>query len=176
MKHYVRIFGGAVAENITVAADADIATMFHPSVKLVAVTEPLEIGVLYHETSNTFSPAPAVIPSQDELKAYAAARRWLVETGGVVIGGIKVATDRESQSMLNAAYNLAQGNPSFSTMWKGADGNFNVVNAETMIALAQTVGAFVASCFTAEAAVVNGINAGNITTIAQVDAAIVVPA
>jgi len=109
-----------------------------------------------------------------DLIAYAASRRYAVETGGTTINGVAVATDRASQAMLNAAYNIAAGNAQFSTMWKGVDGAFTSIDAPTLIAMAQAVGMFVAACFSAEAAVVNGINAGNITTKAQIDAAIVV--
>jgi len=176
MKNYVRLVGNVAAENIAIPDAVDIKTMFHPSIRLVAVAEPVVIGSVYVESDNDFVPAPVPIMSKDELTAHAAARRYHVETSGVTISGIKIATDRESQSMLNAAYNIAQGNPQFSTMWKGADGSFTQVNAETMIALAQAVGAFVASCFAAEAAVALKIKTGDITTTAQIDAAIVVPA
>lgn len=109
------------------------------------------------------------------LISYAASRRYAVETGGLTISGVKVATDRESQSMLNAAFNIASGNANFTTMWKGDDGTFTALTAPQIIAIAQAVGAFVASCFAAEAAAVTAINAGSITTNAQIDAAIVVP-
>ncbi|RXG93032.1 DUF4376 domain-containing protein [Bradyrhizobium zhanjiangense] len=111
---------------------------------------------------------------KSDLLAYAAARRFAVENGGTTINGLSVSTDRQSQAMLNAAFNMAKENPNFSTMWKGVDGNFTQLTAEQIVAIAQAVGAFVANCFAAEAAVVNGINAGNITTRAQVDSAIVV--
>ncbi|WP_276486008.1 DUF4376 domain-containing protein [Bradyrhizobium zhanjiangense] len=84
------------------------------------------------------------------------------------------ATDRQSQAMLNAAFNLAPQSPKFFTMWKGADGNFTQLNAEQIVAVAQAVGAFVATCFAAEAAAASGINSGAIITRAQVDSAIVV--
>jgi hypothetical protein len=109
-----------------------------------------------------------------ELIAYAARRRYEIETGGTAINGVAVATDRTSQAMLNAAYNIALGNAQFSTMWKGTDGAFTAIDAPTMIALAQAVGMYVAACFSAEAAVVNGINVGNITTKAQIDAALTI--
>lgn len=176
MKNYVRLAGAVAAENIAINDDADIKAMFHPSIKLIAVNAPVAIGSVYDEAGNTFGAAPVPIPSKDELIAHAAARRYIVETGGITVAGVNVATDRESQSMLNAAYNIAQGNAQFSTMWKGADGNFTQIDAPTLIALAQAVGAFVASCFAAEAAAVMKIKTGDFTSVAQIDAAIVVPA
>jgi hypothetical protein len=176
MQKFVRLGGDIVVENIAIAEGADIQEMFHPSVKLVAVAAPVTIGWVYNATSNEFSAPAALVPSKDELKAHAAAQRYKVETGGISIGGVSVATDRESQAMLNAAYNIAQGNPQFQTMWKGSDGTFNALDAPTVIALAQAVGAFVAACFSAEAAVAAKITAETITTYAEVDAALVVPA
>lgn len=108
------------------------------------------------------------------LLAYAAMKRYNLETGGTTINGMEVATDRQSQQMLSAAFNMAQSNPDFTTMWKGPNGNFTQLNAEQIIGIAQAVGQFVASCFAAEAAVVSQINAGNYTTRAHVDAAMVV--
>jgi hypothetical protein len=176
MQHYVRLADNVVAENFTIPDGTDIATMFHPSVRLVAVPAPVTVGWVYNPVRADFSAPAMPVPSKDELKAYAANRRYEVETGGATIGGINVATDRESQAMLNAAYNIAQGNPQFTTMWKGADGTFNAIDAATVIALAQAVGAYVGACFGAEAAVVAKIEAETITTVAEIDAALVVSA
>jgi hypothetical protein len=110
---------------------------------------------------------------KESLLAYAAARRYAVETASVVMNGVSIATDRQSQAMLSAAYNMAQADADFSTMWKGSDGSFAALSAAQIIAIAQAVGAFVASCFAAEAAAVVKINAGTITTKAEIDAAIV---
>ena len=47
-------------------------------------------------------------PTQDELRAYAAARRFEIETGGVTVGGSTVSTDRDSQAMITGAYTYVQ--------------------------------------------------------------------
>jgi hypothetical protein len=109
--------------------------------------------------------------SVDQLTAYTASVRYDHEIAGTIVGGIQVRTDRESQGMINGAYNMAARDASFSTQWKTTTGAFMTLDAATIIAVAQAVGAHVAACFAKEAATVAAISAGSITTLAQVDAA-----
>lgn len=105
-----------------------------------------------------------------DLKAYTAAKRFNIETGGTTINGTLIATDRESQAMISGAFNMATNNPSFTTQWKNDDGTFTALTAAQIISLAVAVGNFVSSCFSKEATTVAAITAGTITTTAQVDA------
>lgn len=111
---------------------------------------------------------------KSDLAAYAAARRYTIETGGIMVGSMEVSTDRQTQQMINGAFNMAQQNAEFTTMWKGSSGSFVELNAETIIAIAQAIGAHVAACFASEAAAVAKINAGVYTTRDHIDAAIVI--
>jgi hypothetical protein len=107
-----------------------------------------------------------------DLKAYAASVRYSKETAGTSIGGVAYPSDRETQAKLTAAALFAQVDPTRTFQWKLADGTFTPsMSASQMVALASSVAAFVNSCFVAEASVIAGINAGTITTRAQVDAA-----
>lgn len=109
-----------------------------------------------------------------DLIAYAAAKRYAIETGGIMVGSMEVSTDRQTQQMINGAFNMAQQDAEFKTMWKGSDGSFTELDAETIIALAKAIGAHVSACFSVEATAVAKINSGVFTTREHVDGAIVV--
>lgn len=115
--------------------------------------------------------APGVVPRfKAGLIAYAAATRYAKEVGGITINSVKVATDRESQTMLAGAHIFAQQNPDVVIRWKSEDG-FVDLDAATVRAVANAVGAHVQSCFAAEATVTAAISNGSVTTPEQVDAA-----
>lgn len=103
-----------------------------------------------------------------ELPAYAAMRRWQKEVGGIVVNGVPVATDDRSKMMLMGARLAAQADANFTTRWKTPAG-FVTLDAATFIALSDAVLAHVDACFATEAAVLDDIAAGVITTAEQID-------
>ncbi|QCI65617.1 DUF4376 domain-containing protein [Phreatobacter stygius] len=105
-----------------------------------------------------------------DLNAYAAARRYQVETGGVTIAGRRIATDRGSQGMVNGAVAVAKEFPADVIDFSGLNGFITLTSAE-MIAIGRVVGKHVQSAFSVQRAVAEGIAAGEITTIEQIDAA-----
>lgn len=114
--------------------------------------------------------ADPVEQARAALIAYAADKRWQIEVGGISIGGIDVATDDRSKTMIMGARIKADSNPAFSTRWKTQAG-FAVLTAGEIIAISDAVLAHVDACFTAEATVLAAIEAGTITTSAEIDAA-----
>ena len=86
------------------------------------------------------------------LPAYAAGKRWLVETGGITVAGAHIQTDRDSQAMITGAYAYAQANPDATINYK-AEGGFVALTAAQMTAIGLAVGAHVQACFAAEAAI-----------------------
>lgn len=118
----------------------------------------------------TIKPAPAPVVTSDYLLAYAAAKRYALETSGITVDGVSVMTDRQSQSLITGAYNYLQANPDLTVKFKGSAG-FVQLTAAQMVAIANAVGAHVQASFAAEEAVAAGICAGDITQIAEVDAA-----
>ena len=112
-------------------------------------------------------PAPAI-----DLAAYAAARRYEVETGGITVGGSEVATDRVSQAMIGNAFSYVQASGAETVSYKTAAG-FVTLTAEQIKGVALAVGAHVQACFDAERSIEVGLTASppTITTIAQVDKA-----
>lgn len=116
------------------------------------------------------APEPAPL-SAAELIAYAADRRWRRETGGIVIGGIPVATDDRSKIMVLGARIAARADPEWTTVWHGADGGTYPLNAAAMLAISNAIEAHVNGTFATFAIVKAGIEAGETTTIAEIDAA-----
>ena len=107
-----------------------------------------------------------------DLSAYAAAKRYALETGGIVVAGAPIATDRQSQAMVGNAYTYVQVSGAATVSYKTAAG-FVTLTADQIKAVALAVGAHVQACFAAEDRVDASIHANpaTITTLAQVDAA-----
>ena len=117
---------------------------------------------------STLGPADAP-PRETDLLAYAAAKRWAVQTGGVTVGGIAIDTSDASRSMIAdaVAYVQAAGVPSVE--FKAASGWVTLGTAE-VVAIGLAVGAHVQQCFAAERAVALAIDGRTITTTAEIDA------
>ncbi|GJD51074.1 hypothetical protein OPKNFCMD_3825 [Methylobacterium crusticola] len=115
-------------------------------------------------------PAP---PRPAELLAYAAARRFAVETGGLVIGGTPFATDDRAKTMLLGARAAAQADPAFVTTWFAADGTTHELGAADLVAISTAVLGHVSACFATYAQVAAGIQASppTVATYAAVDTA-----
>ncbi len=97
---------------------------------------------------------PEVVPpTLEEVKAAKlaelAASRYSEEVGGIVVDGVTIATDRESQAMITGAYvSLKQGLMQ-SVNWKGDDGWVTATLTE-IEPIAQAVGHHIQACFTKE--------------------------
>lgn len=105
------------------------------------------------------------------LLAYAPIARWRKETGGIVVGGVPVATDDRSKQMILGARLAAEADSGFTTPWVGSDGSINTLNAAQVIAISDAVLAHVAGCFATFAAIKADIDTGDITTREEIDAA-----
>lgn len=110
-------------------------------------------------------------PEPIDLTAYAAQKRWEMETGGIEVGGMTVYTDDRSKMMIMGARIAATADPGFATQWKAADGSFVEIDAATIIAISDAVLAHVDACFAIEAQVLDGIGNETITSTAEIDAA-----
>lgn len=130
---------------------------------------PLKPGADYEWQDGEWVQVEAVLTEAD-LLAYAAAKRFEVETGGITVSGQTIDTSRESQSMITGAYAYSQAHPEETIRFKAASG-WVTLDAATMAAIATAVGAHVQACFAAEAIVAAAIEDGTITTAAEIDAA-----
>lgn len=105
------------------------------------------------------------------LKAYAAQKRYVVETGGMTFNAMPIPTDRETQSKLSGAVLAFQTGALSGTIdWKTAAG-WVQLDQTAVTALASAVAAHVQTAFSSEKAVSALIDAGTITTTAEVNAA-----
>lgn len=112
-----------------------------------------------------WSPEPVAV----DLYSYAATKRYAVETGGIVINGMSVMTDRASQALITGAYNYVDANPDVTVQFKTTSG-FVELTATQVKAVATAVAAHVQASFAAEGAIDEQIIAGTITTTAEIDA------
>lgn len=121
------------------------------------------------QNSQVVEYVPPTVPV--DLVAYAAAKRWEKENGGINVGGAQIATDDRSKVMISGARVAAENDPDFSTEWKAADGSFVTVNAAMIVAISDAMLAHVSNCFALETRVLAQIEAETITTTEEIDAA-----
>ena len=107
------------------------------------------------------APEPEPPPAPD-WPALIAARRFQAETGGVIVEGIQVNTERDSQSLLTGAAFAASLDPGYHIKWKAATG-FVDLTGEQIIGIASQVRAFVQACFNREAELLGAVADGSIT-------------
>lgn len=102
-------------------------------------------------------------PTLDELKivkkAEIAHERWKTETGGLTLPDIgTIATDRESQSLLNGAVTGTLLEPDKPIKWKMVDGAVEL-DAATVQMIGKLVRSHVQSCFNREIELIEAIDA-----------------
>lgn len=112
----------------------------------------------------------------DVLKAAAQAKRKSVIAGGCVVAvdglQIPIWADDKTVATLTALMLRASGNPGIVVQsWKARDGAFFELNATDISALADGLFAFIQAAFDAEGAIVADVDAENITTIDEIEAA-----
>lgn len=83
------------------------------------------------------------------FKQVATERRYAAETGGIMVGGHAIRTDRESRGLIASAAKLAEADPSAPVDFKAASG-WVVLDAATMQDIALAVGRHVRECFRRE--------------------------
>jgi hypothetical protein len=105
-------------------------------------------------------------PTKAELLAYTTRKRITLAGSGTSLGAVQIPTDLETRSLLSLAYTEAVNTPGFTLPWNGM-----VLNATQIQNGARQVGKFLAQLLAIEASTKAAINAGTITTIAQIDAA-----
>lgn len=114
---------------------------------------------------------PVATPSKNDLLDYSSHKRWEKENGGFDIGGMHIATDDRSKTMITGARIKADNDPNFTTPWKTPDGAFTRIDAAQIIAISNAMLDHVAACFDTEELVASQITSGNITTFEQIETA-----
>ena len=172
MQYFARVLDGVVVEVIPVPDGLVIGQdIYTPEMAATLVPATADTTERMTWDGHEFGPVPAPPPpTKAALKAYAADKRWRVETGGITVAGATIATDRDSQSMITGAFAYSQAHPDQPISYK-ANSGWVTLDAATLAAIASAVGAHVQASFAIEATVVAAIDAGTITTFAAIDAA-----
>lgn len=112
---------------------------------------------------------PATI---EELNAHLTSRARELEAAGIVVDGMRVATDRESLALISGAHALVQAEPARVIDFDAIDGPVQLTAAQVRT-LALAVGGHVQAIFSARCAVRRLIADGSLSTFEQVGAALV---
>ncbi|MBZ9939122.1 DUF4376 domain-containing protein [Mesorhizobium sp. BR1-1-16] len=172
MQNFALVRDAVVVEIITVPDELVIGVDIYTAdfaAGLIVAGEGVEVGMTYD--GEAFGPPPAPpAPDKASLAAYAAAKRWQIENGGITVAGAEIKTTQESQARITGAYAFAKDNPSEPIDFLSASGWVNLTSAE-MIAIGQAAGVHVQTCFRISCAVDAAIDAGTITSFAAIDAA-----
>ncbi len=179
---YACVQNGKVVGPIYVLPDGySIETVLHPDILPDYIVVPSGVDPVqgWSYVDGTFSPPPPVALSKAQLLQYAFVRQNMIAHGGASVNVgtssaplmIACATDVVSLSLLATAVSVAAANPSGITAWVPTSGSPVTLSAAQVEALNTAVAAFIQSTFATLAAVAAAINAGTITTEAQIDAA-----
>lgn len=159
---YVLIEGGVVIGSALWDGKSDWA----PEQGIQAVpSETADVGWTYAGGKFTAPATPAAPePTDGELAAAIAARRYHAETSGTTVNGMPLDTGRDSQALVTGAALAAVLDPAYSCQWKTASGaGFITLDAQQIIALAGAMRAHVQACFDREAALLAALEAGTYT-------------
>jgi hypothetical protein len=127
---------------------------------------------------------PAAPPQSDPgvQRAYLAQQRWAREVAGLTVDvpgeagaepqRIPVATDRESQLLLETNAARAARRPGARVEFKGTDGVVRQLGSAALVALADAVDDHVQRLRAAEATVRSRVDSGEVRTFAELDAAL----
>jgi len=72
--------------------------------------------------------------------------RYERETQGIIVNGIKIASDRSTQSMLNNAIQIMREDPDKLIWWKGIE-NWTEIDLTTITVISQCMVDYVEKCF-----------------------------
>lgn len=123
-------------------------------------------------TTGSFTPPEPEPVTLDTTKrdklAEIAAWRYAQETGGIIVGGSRIRTDRESQATIVSAFTSLKEGLITTVDWKTATGAFITLGPAEISGVAQAVAMHVQACFSAEALLVGEVK--NAQTIEAVQA------
>jgi len=117
--------------------------------------------------------AEALAPYPDafaSLADYVSSLRYAAEVAGIEVGGMQIATDRESQGLINGAYNLVGAKPDMTIRFN-VGGKSTRLDSAAVHIVAIAVGEHVQACREREGDVLDAIEAGTIKTRAEALAA-----
>ncbi len=96
------------------------------------------------------------------LRARIAAARYEREVAGLMINGLMIDTERDSQALITGAALEATIDPEYVCRWKTSVG-FVELSADVLINVARTVRRHVQACFDREAELLEALDDGSFT-------------
>jgi hypothetical protein len=108
--------------------------------------------------------------TKDQLTAYCADARQRKYAADITVNGLPFSTDPVSLGGLNAAMLYTSDKQVNAFSWKLPDGTFITLTALQVKDLQSVVAAFGQSCFVCEDDTLTKVEAGTVTTLAQIDA------
>jgi hypothetical protein len=117
-----------------------------------------------------------IVAAMSSPAAYANAKQWALAIGGYTVTidgvGLTFSTNVASQALIiGKAVRLGQPNPPATVNWQFGPGDFATISAADFLAAAVKIADFVQATFDALELVLADVDAGAITTTAEVDAA-----
>jgi hypothetical protein len=161
---------------VTLSADGtvDVVYLYDPRSEVNAVEVPDGVFEGWREIGTSWeAPANPTLTVAD-LRAYANAKQWALATGGytVTIDGIPrtFPTDSDGRGLINGKVaRLALPNPPASFRWQFGT-EFVTISANDIKAVGAAIADFVQATFDALDRIFPAIDAGTITTTAEIDA------
>ncbi len=99
----------------------------------------------------------------EQWTSQIAARRYTAEIAGTTIDGMAIDTGRDSQGLITGAAVQAIIDPAYSLHWKTSAG-FVELTGQQILGVASMVRAHVQACFNREAALLDAVAGGTIST------------
>jgi hypothetical protein len=106
---------------------------------------------------------------RSSLKEYAAQKRWAVETGGVVVNGVRVVTDDAAQRKISELSRRVDGGKIALPFDFKSQSGWVKLNKAAINSIDEAVAKHVQACYAIEKAVSEEIDAGTISTFEQID-------
>lgn len=143
----------------------DIATDPMAEVKVISALTLAEPNVQMVWTKTVLPPAYVKM----RLKDYAAQKRWQHSQSGLTLpNGVVIDTTDASKSKINQTFGVLERGWIATVDWKAKTGKVTL-DLAGITAIAQAVAAFEQACFAAEFAIIDAVDAGTITTKADID-------
>ncbi|MFD1328308.1 DUF4376 domain-containing protein [Mycoplana ramosa] len=127
------------------------------------------ISIGWSHDGEAFAPPE---PEPVDLAAYAREKSWQVRVGGTTVNGAPIQTDGESIALITAMERLAERDPERVFEFDSLSGPITLTSTQA-IAFSVAAGDWVQATFDRRAAVLRAIEAGHVTTTAEIDAAFV---
>lgn len=151
-----------------IGVSTDPSALFPVGMTVLAIDDYDPVQVQTYVADGYVYQSGAFVLTRERLLEYAAEKRWRVETGGVEIDGIRIATDDRSKTLITGGRIKADADPEHRLRFK-VGGSFVSLDAEQIIAISDAVFAHTQAAFDAEDAVIEAIATGTITTLAEIN-------